>query len=86
MPTKWICYRDFVAIFAADIIKTAYFLADRTNSHTYGTMLCLPVSYVLWLNGVSYWKAKEMACEESKGLVTNDVVSPREVKSWSQYA
>jgi len=25
MPTKWICYCDFGAIFADDIIKTAYF-------------------------------------------------------------
>jgi len=36
------------------------FLADRTNGRTYGMVLCstvcLSVTYVLWLNGTSYWK------------------------------
>jgi len=37
------------------------FLAYRTNGRAYGTMLCpsvclSSVTYVLWLNGTSYWK------------------------------
>jgi len=36
-------------------------LADRTNGHAYGTVLCLSVvcrsvTYVLWLNGAYCWK------------------------------
>jgi len=45
---------DFYALNVSD------FLAEYTNGRAYATVLCLSVTYVLWLNSASYRKTLKL--------------------------